>query len=177
MHHIPERIGGGYALPKEGGLTDVWFPATGGRYTFKAAADQTDGRLAQVLCREPRGAAAPLHLHHDADETWYVLDGRLTLLVGDESFEAGPGDFVLGPRGVPHSFVVSSDAAEFLATFTPAGAAGPAGAGLEGFCREIGIPVVAGEQPPAPVAPDLAEFARRAARYAIEIVGPPPTLD
>jgi hypothetical protein len=48
--------------------------------------------------------------------------------------------------------------------------------GLEGFFREIGIPLVLGEPQPEPVAPDPEDFARRAAQYAIEILGPPPTL-
>lgn len=166
----------GYTLSRETGVTDVWFPPTAGRYTFKAGAEQTEGRLLQVICRESRGGAAPLHVHHDADESWYVLDGRVSLFVGDERVEAGPGDFVLGPKGIPHSFLVTSEEAEFLASFAPAGSEGPAGAGLEGFFREIGIPVVAGEPRPEPVPPDPEDFARRAAQYAIEIVGPPPAL-
>jgi mannose-6-phosphate isomerase-like protein (cupin superfamily) len=177
MTQIQEQRTGGYALRKEAGVTDIWFPPTAGRYTFKAAAAQTDGRLLQVLCRESRGGAAPLHIHHDADESWYVLAGELTVFVGDERLEVGPGDFVLGPKGVPHTFLVTSERAEFLVSFAPAGTEGPSGVGLEGFFREIGIPVVPGERRPDPVPPDAEDFARRAAQYAIEILGPPPTLD
>jgi quercetin dioxygenase-like cupin family protein len=176
MAQTQEKLGG-YALAKDAGVTDIWFPPTAGRYTFKTGAAQTDGRLLQVLCKESRGGAAPRHIHHDADETWYVLDGELTIFVGDERLEAGPGDFVLGPKGVPHTFLVTSAQAEFCVTFAPAGTEGPAGIGLEGFFREIGIPVVPGEARPEPIAPDPEDFARRAARYAIEILGPPPTLD
>lgn len=166
----------GYELGKEAGLADIWFPPTGGRYTFKTTGEQTAGGLLQVLCSEPRGAAPPLHVHHDTDETWYVLDGHVTVFVGDERFEAGPGDFALGPKGVPHTFLVTSERAEFLASFAPAASAGPAGVGLEGFFGEVGIPVVPGKGAPDPVPPDPADFARRAARYGIEIVGPPPML-
>jgi mannose-6-phosphate isomerase-like protein (cupin superfamily) len=175
--HAREQLSAGYALRREAGVTDVWFPPTAGRFTFKTGAAQTEGRLLQVRCVEPRGAAAPLHVHHDADETWYVLDGELTVFVGDERFEAGPGDFVLGPKGVPHTFLVTSESAEFLVSFAPAGTQGPSGAGLEGFFREIGIPAVPGEPQPEPVTPDPEDFARRAAQYGIEILGPPPTLD
>lgn len=172
-----DRLTGGYLLPKDSGLTDIWFPPTAGRWTTKTAADQTEGRLLQMLGVESRGGAAPLHRHHDADESWYVLDGRATIFVGDECLEAGPGDFILGPKGVPHSFLVTSERAEFLVSFAPAGVEGPSGIGLDGFFREIGIPVVPGEPRPEPVAPDPEDFARRAAQYAIEILGPPPTLD
>jgi hypothetical protein len=64
-----------------------------------------------------------------------------------------------------------------LVSFAPAGTEGPAGIGLDGFFREIGIPVVAGEPRPDPVPPDPKDFARRAAQYAVEILAPPPTLD
>jgi mannose-6-phosphate isomerase-like protein (cupin superfamily) len=167
----------GCALPKDAGVTDIWFPPTAGRYTFKTTAEQTEGRMLQVLCTESRGGAAPLHIHQVADETWYVLDGELTIFVADERIEAGAGDFVLGPKGVPHTFVVTSERAEFLVAFAPAGTEGPAGCGLDGFFREIGAPVVPGEPAPQPVPPDPEDFARRAALYGIEIIGPPPTLD
>ena len=47
---------------------------------------------------------APLHTHHDDDEAWYVLEGRLCVKVGDETVEAGPGAAVLAPRGTPHTY-------------------------------------------------------------------------
>ena len=176
MIHTQAEAQSGYALPEDGGLTDVWFPATAGRYTVKLGAEQTDGRLMQVLCWEPRGAAPPLHAHSDADETWYVLDGEITFFLGDSRIEAGPGTYVFGPQGVPHTFLVTSESARFLTSFATAGTQGPAGAGLEGFCREVGIPVRAGEPAPRPEPPDPERFARLAAQYGIEILGPPPQL-
>jgi mannose-6-phosphate isomerase-like protein (cupin superfamily) len=47
---------------------------------------------------------APLHLHHNDDEAWYVLEGRLCVKVGDGTVEAGPGAAVLVPRGTPHTY-------------------------------------------------------------------------
>ena len=47
---------------------------------------------------------AGLHLHRDEDEAWYVLDGRLGFLIGDEEIEAGAGEGVFVPRGTPHSY-------------------------------------------------------------------------
>jgi len=166
-----------YALPKDAGVTDVWFPLWEGRYSVKTAAEQTEERLLQLLVDEPRGAAPPLHIHHDCDETWYVIEGWLTVFVGDERFEVGPGDFVLNPKGVPHSFLVTSERAEFLVAFAPAGTQGPFGCGVDGFFREIGLRVVPGEWHPGPVPVSPEEFARKASTYGIEVVGPPPTLD
>ena len=52
---------------------------------------------------------APLHVHHADDECWYVLDGRLGFFVGDEELEAGPGDAVFVPAGVPHAYWNAQD--------------------------------------------------------------------
>ncbi len=110
-------------------------------------------------------------------ETWYVIDGQLTVFVGDERIEAGPGDFVFGPMGVPHTFLVTSKRAESLITFSPAGTWGPSGYGVDGFLREAAVLVVHGQAPPEPTDPDLEGLARLQAWYGMVMVEPPPTLD
>jgi hypothetical protein len=88
----------------------------------------------------------------------------------DERIEAGPGDFLFAPQGVPHAYVTRSEQAEFLATFAPAS--------MDRFLEELGgAPVVHGEPPPAVSYPDPEEFARGAAKWGVEIIGPPPILD
>jgi quercetin dioxygenase-like cupin family protein len=166
-----------YALAKDAGVSDVWLPASGGRWITKVAGEQTEGRLLQLVGSERRGAAPPLHIHRYADQTFFVLAGEVTIFLGDERIEAGAGDFVLVPRGVAVTYLVRSDQAEFLVTFAPAGMEGPSGIGLDGLFRQVGIPVVDDEAPPGPVAPDPEEFARTAALYGCEIAGPPPSLD
>jgi len=156
-------------------ITDIWWPPSG-RYTIEITAAETEGRLVQLLARDSRGAATPVCVH-DVDETFYVIDGELTIFVGDERIDARAGDFVLAPKGIPRAFLVRSERAEFLNTFAPAGAEGAAGCGVEGLLREFGTPVVPGERPPDTVLPDPEEFARRVMQYGIEIVGPPPELD
>jgi hypothetical protein len=47
---------------------------------------------------------APLHLHHDDDEAWYVLAGRLKVRIGGEEHDVPAGAAVIGPHGVPHTF-------------------------------------------------------------------------
>lgn len=80
----------------------------------------TSRRMALTHMIEPLGSGPPLHVHHNADETFYVIDGELIFFVGDERIEAGPGDFVFGPQGLPHAYVARSEEAEFVATFAPA---------------------------------------------------------
>ena len=47
---------------------------------------------------------APLHVHHEDDEAWYVLEGRLGFQLGGERLEAPAGSAVLVPRGTPHAY-------------------------------------------------------------------------
>jgi mannose-6-phosphate isomerase-like protein (cupin superfamily) len=171
MTQTQEQLEAGYLLSEDSGVIDVWWPYQPqvGRYTVKIGADQADGRLCQLLGRDRRGGAPPMHVHRREDETFYVIAGEITFFVGDRRIEATAGDFVFAPKDVPHAFLVTSDHAAYLTTFSPAGA--------ERFFAEVAPRVVPGEPAPAPRMPDPEEFARIAASYGIEIVGPPPTLD
>jgi quercetin dioxygenase-like cupin family protein len=45
----------------------------------------------------------PLHIHEVQHDTFYVLEGVLTVQIGDEVMELKPGDFASVPPGVPHT--------------------------------------------------------------------------
>ena len=64
---------------------------------------------------------APLHVHHEDDEAWYVLEGTLRFRIGDEQFEPGPGSAVLAPKGTPHAYGNASpgELARYLLVITP----------------------------------------------------------
>lgn len=47
---------------------------------------------------------APLHLHRNDDEAWYVLEGALCVRVGKDVVEAGAGSAVFVPRGTQHTY-------------------------------------------------------------------------
>lgn len=165
-----------YVLDKDTGVTDVWFPITGGRWTIKCSSDQTEGRLQVLLGREPRGAT-PFHVHHTEDECIYCLSGQLRLfLEGDKTIDAGPGDFLFTPKGCPHAFMVLSENAELLVALGDGGFQGPAGRGLNGMFSETGIPVKEGDTPPEPIEPDHHKFSAITMGYQMEILGPPPPL-
>lgn len=153
------------------GVADVWWPFSAGvaRYTQKVTGAESGGRLFQMVVTEPHGAAPPVHIHRDADETFYVLDGELTFFADGEEISAFAGDFVFVPRGRPHTFLVRSPSARMLVTFGPAGA--------EGFFTKLGADASGGHDKPAAQAPDPELFARVADSYGMDIVGPPPALD
>ena len=47
---------------------------------------------------------APLHVHHEDDEAWYVLSGTLRLRIDGEDYDVPAVSGIVGPRGVPHTF-------------------------------------------------------------------------
>jgi quercetin dioxygenase-like cupin family protein len=64
------------------------------------------------------------HVHPDEDDAFYVLEGELTFLLGEEGLEvlAGPGTFVLVPPGTRHGFTNRTDApVRMLNIHAPAG--------------------------------------------------------
>jgi quercetin dioxygenase-like cupin family protein len=94
-------------------------PAAGARLV-KATSDSTGGALSLWESSFPGGLAAPLHVHHDAGEFFYVLEGQVSFFVGDGWFEAEAGAFVAIPRGAQHGFKIRSAESRMLVMFSPA---------------------------------------------------------
>jgi mannose-6-phosphate isomerase-like protein (cupin superfamily) len=44
----------------------------------------------------------PKHLHADANEIQYILEGTGTIWLGDKEVTVKPGDLVIIPKGTPH---------------------------------------------------------------------------
>ncbi|HWH45259.1 MAG TPA: quercetin 2,3-dioxygenase [Thermoleophilaceae bacterium] len=95
-----------------------WFE---GLAVIRATSADTGGQMTIVEMTEPPGVEAPLHVHRREDEAFYVLEGSATLQIGDETFEAGPGDYAFGPRGIPHRYTVGPDGCRMLFICTPGG--------------------------------------------------------
>jgi mannose-6-phosphate isomerase-like protein (cupin superfamily) len=53
---------------------------------------------------EPPRLIAPLHVHFEDDEAWYVLEGTLRFRLGEHEIEAPAGSAVFGRHGIPHTF-------------------------------------------------------------------------
>jgi quercetin dioxygenase-like cupin family protein len=88
---------------------------------IKATAADTGGQLTVVDVRDPPGVEAPLHVHHKEDEAFWVLEGDVTFEVGGKTIQAGAGDFVFGPRDVPHRYSVGDTGSRMLFMLTPGG--------------------------------------------------------
>src|SRR4029079_11912873 len=80
-----------------------------------------DGPLALVEIEGRAGDMPPLHVHRREDEAFYVLEGRVTVLLPGETIELGPGDAAVAPRDVPHAYRVGSETARWIRAAPPAG--------------------------------------------------------
>ncbi len=99
----------------------VWLMALGVRFLIDG--NVTGGRFALVEHPLPaRRLGAPMHTRANEDEYSFILRGRVGVQLGDDVLEAGPGDLVLKPRGVPHTFWnAGDDDARLLEIISPAG--------------------------------------------------------
>jgi quercetin dioxygenase-like cupin family protein len=90
---------------------------------IKATGDDTAGSFFLAESVIPPGfPGPPPHVHETLHDMFYVLEGTLTLRVGDETVAAEPGTFVCAPPGVVHTFSNASDApVRFLNFNTPSG--------------------------------------------------------
>jgi mannose-6-phosphate isomerase-like protein (cupin superfamily) len=142
-----------------------WF--LGSLATMKATGAETRGALTVVEFVNPPGFAPPLHRHLAEDELFYVLSGTAEFRCDGAAFEAGPGDLVLLPVGLPHTFLVGeAEPLRCLQITTPSG--------FEAFTAEVGEPATTRHLPePGPI--DPASLGHAAARHGIELLGPPPS--
>lgn len=66
------------------------------------------------------GEGAPVHVHLDNEEAFYLLEGELRLVVGGREQVIHPGAFALVPRGVSHAFTnPAATSARMLTIMSP----------------------------------------------------------
>jgi quercetin dioxygenase-like cupin family protein len=86
---------------------------------IRATGDDTAGSFFLAENVIPPGfPGPPPHQHEKLHHMFYVLDGTLTLRVGDETLAAGPGTVVCVPPGVVHTLSNASDEPVRFANFT-----------------------------------------------------------
>lgn len=162
----------------------VWFLGTLAR--LKLTGEQTGGRFALWEGVLPHGAAPPLH-SHPQDETFYVLEGEVTVWVVEPELAEDDGSpprwlktharscgvsaAVFAPGAVPHTFRVESDTARMLFLSTPAG--------IEDYVRALAEPARWSWLQPPPDGPRVAPERLAAVERELGIIrhGPPPAAD
>jgi quercetin dioxygenase-like cupin family protein len=141
----------------------LWFLGT--LATIRTPGEAVGDRYALIEFLFPNGASPPLHTHPQ-DESYIVLEGRLTINAGKERFELGPGGSAAVPMGMPHTFRVDTETARVLVLSTPAG--------LERFVRDGSVRATGATlPPPGTPRPTPHEIERLFATHGQVNVGPP----
>jgi uncharacterized cupin superfamily protein len=71
---------------------------------FLALSADTPRFNLSIITMAPGHKGPEAHVHDDEDDAFYVLDGELSFVIGDDEFCAAAGTFVLVPPGVVHTF-------------------------------------------------------------------------
>jgi quercetin dioxygenase-like cupin family protein len=147
----------GFVVPPGGGKVLDMAP---GRFSaLKLLGGETAESIMLFEETAPVGTETTFHLHHDSDEVAYVLEGEVTMKIGDEVTVGKAGSCAFFPRNVPHAWKnTGSETARILFLYTPAAAGG--------FFEEML------ERPAGPINGDEANAIRQ--RHRWEVVGPPP---
>ena len=128
-----------------------------GRFDTKVSTDDSGGKIFIIDTVRSGHGGPPLHYHHEQDEWFLVQEGNFRFQIGEASYELGPGDCLLGPKGVPHAFLNLTSAARLLVAFMPAGS-------MEAFFAH------------AMLDPRSEEFRALSRKHGMEVVGPPLSL-
>lgn len=148
----------GFVVQPGGGAV-LQMGAPGRSSVLKLLRADTAGSIMLFEETAPPGTETTFHLHHDSDEVAWVLEGEVTMKIGDEVTVGTAGSCAFFPRNVPHAWKnTGGETARILFLYTPGGAGG--------FFEE------SLEKPAGEFNGDEAVAMRR--RHGWEVVGPPP---
>jgi mannose-6-phosphate isomerase-like protein (cupin superfamily) len=129
-------------------------------WAWKANARDNQGRFDfLVIDHLAYGAGPPLHFHTTFEDSFFVLDGVLTVQLGDDVVELSSGDFATAPPGVPHSLTnarADQHACRAINVLTP-------GVGFDRYLAQVETVAATG---------DHAAMERLNAEYDVTVVGP-----
>jgi quercetin dioxygenase-like cupin family protein len=148
----------GFVVPPGGGRL-LHMGAPGRSSALKLLGGETAESIMLFEETAPAGTETTFHLHHDSDEVAWVLEGEVTMKIGDEVTVGRAGSCAFFPRNVPHAWKnTGSETARILFLYTPAKAGGF-------FEEQLG-------RPPGDFNGADANAVRE--RHGWEVVGPPP---
>lgn len=123
-----------------------YYGVVGHKYRVLVGGEHTDGLYGAIEGLIPPGDGPPPHHHENEDEAFYVVEGRIAMMIDGSGSMAPAGSFVLIPKGTVHTFTNPGPGpARILMTVSPAG--------FEKMFAAVGIPIndPEGDPPPATV--------------------------
>lgn len=119
--------------------------------------DMTAGDLGMFTNAFPGPGGPPRHVHNDAGEAFYMLEGEAEFLADGEVITVGAGEAVFVQKGVDHTFSLTSEGGgKILVIVTPGG--------FEGFfeaTKHLKLP------------DDMEEIGKISAEFGQVFTGPP----
>lgn len=127
--------------------------------SVKATGEETSGAFTLLEADEPAGFGPPMHIHREAAEAFFVVEGEYIIFIRDEEFACPARSFIFIPAGVPHAFRVGTRPSRKLNLYTPAA--------MIGYFDELSAALASGTADPA-------ALAQIADRYGMDVIGPVP---
>jgi mannose-6-phosphate isomerase-like protein (cupin superfamily) len=127
--------------------------------SLKAADSDTGGAFTLLEAAEPPDFGPPLHIHTNAAEAFYVLEGEYHIFIDEQVHVCPAGSFIFIPAGTRHGFRVGSVSSRKLNLYFPAA--------MVGYFDQLSEALIAGEADPTL----LDAIARR---HGMEVIGPVP---
>jgi mannose-6-phosphate isomerase-like protein (cupin superfamily) len=127
--------------------------------TVKAGRDETDGLFSLLEAEEPPGFGPPLHIHHDAAEAFYVLEGEYVMYLDDRTVSCPADSFIFIPAGMRHGFKVGAVPSRKLNFYFPAA--------MIGYFDDLSAAIQESEVEES-ILDDIAR------RHSMEVAGPVP---
>jgi quercetin dioxygenase-like cupin family protein len=150
-----------FRQPDEGRTIAV----VGDTYRFLAMGEDTDGRYATWEAIVPPGSGPPPHIHSREEESFFVLEGEITIQIEEERIVAKAGTFANMPVGSLHSFKNETEKnARMIISIAPAG--------LEKMFFDVGQQLAPDGTAPPPSKAEIERMLSVAAKYGVEIKVP-----
>lgn len=132
-----------------------------------ATGKDTNGSYCAIELYATKEGSPPWHVHHREDEAFYVIDGSFTFYVGEKVIKAKPGDYLMAPKDIPHTYTVDSEGhARVLMICSPAG--------FEDLVRAMSTPATSlVPPPPEEAALDYGALTELASSYGVAFIDRP----
>jgi mannose-6-phosphate isomerase-like protein (cupin superfamily) len=141
--------------PHEGRSIDLG----GFMMSVKASEDLTARAFTLLEATEPPDFGPPMHIHHNAAEAFYVLEGEYIIFIEDREYRCPAGSFIYIPLGIRHGFRVGAVASRKLNLYSPGV--------MVGYFDELAAAIADGDA-------DEERLGAIAAKNGVEVVGPVP---
>lgn len=76
----------------------------GDRICIKLPSQESQNHMTVITVDAPSGSMIAPHIHQDEEESYYILEGSLTMQLNDREFKVQAGDFVHIPAGTVHGY-------------------------------------------------------------------------